>query len=390
MVRLSTLRTHATAQRLYTLGLALLLVLSEVFSSNIQQALPGFSHFCRLLLTGGAVVVLLGKILFCTHYTGPLQWGVVAVVLGYTGFAALYGGDHWFFLFALLALGAKDVDLRAALKVYLAVAVAGLVLVQLLHFLTPLVPYRFYCRNWDFGYGHYNGYGARLIGVFFGWAWLRWPRLRWFDWLGLGALTLYTALVPGSRGALGGMLILLALFAAQRLLPRLLEGRLWKAGLLAFWPVITAASLLCGYRYNPAQPLATPILFKLNALLSGRFEIWHNVFWQAPASLLGGLPTDGDDQHAIDNVFLALPMNKGVLGAVVVAVVFLLLLWRLCKNGHTCETMCMAALLCYCVMENKLFLPAANPFFLLLPCVFFWPGDGKLPVLAPKPAPARH
>ena len=35
---------------------------------------------------------------------------------------------------------------------------------KLLHFATPLMPYNFYCRNWDFGYGHYNGFGARLVG----------------------------------------------------------------------------------------------------------------------------------------------------------------------------------------------------------------------------------
>ena len=47
------------------------------------------------------------------------------------------------------------------------------------------MPYKFYCRNWDFGYGHYNGFGARLVGVFFAWAWLRHDRLRAFDWAGL-------------------------------------------------------------------------------------------------------------------------------------------------------------------------------------------------------------
>ena len=44
-------------------------------------------------------------------------------------------------------------------------------------------------------------------------------------------------------------------------------------------------------------------LLLLSIALSGRFEIWHNVFWSAPLSLLGGLPTDGDEHHAIDNTF---------------------------------------------------------------------------------------
>ena len=188
------------ASRVYCAGLALLLVLSEVFSSNLQSTLPTFSRVARLGLTGFAVLLLAGKIVLLTEYETQLQKIIVAVVLVYTAFSAWYGGDQWFFLAALVGLGAKDVDLQTALRVYLATAVAGLLLVQALHFVTPLMPYNFYCRNWDFGYGHYNGFGARLVGVFFAWAWLRHDRLRAFDWAGLAALALFTYKVPGSRG----------------------------------------------------------------------------------------------------------------------------------------------------------------------------------------------
>lgn len=154
------------AARVYCTGLALLLVLSEVFSSNVQDTLPGFSRIMRLGLTGCAVLLLAGKIILLTGYEARWQKVLIAVVLVYTAFSSWYGGDLWFFLAALVGLGAKDVDWETALRVYLVTAVAGLVLVQLLHFATPLMPYKFYCRNWDFGYGHYNGFGARLVGVF--------------------------------------------------------------------------------------------------------------------------------------------------------------------------------------------------------------------------------
>ena len=176
------------ASRVYCTGLALLLVLSEVFSSNVQDTLPGFSRIMRLGLTGCAVLLLAGKIILLTGYEARWQKVLIAVVLVYTAFSSWYGGDLWFFLAALIGLGAKDVDWETALRVYLVTAVAGLVLVQALHFATPLMPYKFYCRNWDFGYGHYNGFGARLVGVFFAWAWLRHDRLRAFDWAGLAAL----------------------------------------------------------------------------------------------------------------------------------------------------------------------------------------------------------
>lgn len=60
---------------------------------------------------------------------------------------------------------------------------------------------------------------------------------------------------------------------------------------------------------------------------------WYHDAMPKAVTLLGGLATDGDEHHAIDNSFLAIPMNKGVLGAVVIGVIFLLLMWRLCQTA---------------------------------------------------------
>ena len=140
---------------------------------------------------------------------------------------------------------------------------------------------------------------------------------------------------------------------------------------------LAAFSLYAGYVYNPEWPYERMALLLLSIALSGRFEIWHNVFWQAPLSLLGGLPTDGDEHHAIDNTFLAVPMNKGIIGAILVAAVFLLLLWRLAKKHRSTEVICLVALTLYLFMENKPFLVSANPFLLMLPVVFFGSPDSK-------------
>ena len=200
---------RALGQRVYCTAIALLLILSEVFSSNIQSTLPAFSHLARLGLTGLGALLLAVKCLLLTKYQYRWQWAVGIVTVVYAAFASVYGDDIWFLLAVLAGLGAKDVDLRQALRVYLGTAVVCLVLVQLLHYTTPLVPFNVYARNWDYGYGHYNGYGARLLGVFFAWGWLRWPKLRWVDWAGLTALAAYTLLVPQCRGAGIAMFLLL-------------------------------------------------------------------------------------------------------------------------------------------------------------------------------------
>lgn len=400
---------QALGQTVYCLAVAMLLILSEVFSSNIQSTLPEFSRFARLALTGLGLGLLILKCVFLTRYESRIQWLIVGGTAAYAALAGAYGGDSWFLLAVLLGLGAKDVDLRRVLKVYLAVAAAGLLLVQLLHYTTPLVPFTVYARNWDYGYGHYNGYGARILGVFLAWAWLRWPRLRWFDWAGLTALAAYTLLVPQCRGAGGAMFLVLLLFAAQKLLPRFFESALWHGLVLAWYPLLTGFSLLTGYLFDPGASELTPKLSLLNRLFSGRLEIWHHVFWAFdylhPAeegaeawlhadmpnviTLLGGLATDADVHHSIDNTYLALVMNKGVLGAVLVAGVVLFLLWRLCRGNHTGETILVFAMLCYLLMENKLFLFSANPLVLLLPCALLTPRGAPLPVVCPVSAAAK-
>ena len=182
---------------------------------------------------------------------GPLAEGAYRRCAGLHGVFVVVWRRFVVFLAALIGLGAKDVDWETALRVYLVTAVAGLVLVQLLHFATPLMPYKFYCRNWDFGYGHYNGFGARLVGVFFAWAWLRHDRLHAFDWAGLAALAIFTYKVPGSRGGVrrhGGAVcaVLCAAFAAETVRQQIFYGLA-----LALPVALAVFSLYAGYVYNP-------------------------------------------------------------------------------------------------------------------------------------------
>ena len=56
-------------------------------------------------------------------------------------------------------------------------------------------------------------------------------------------------------------------------------------------------------------------------------------------------------------------MNKGLLGAILVAAVFLLLLWRLAKKHRSTEVICLVALTLYLFMENKPFFALRQPVF---------------------------
>lgn len=218
---------------MFCAAVALLLVLSEVFSSNIQNTLPTFSHVCRIALTVTAAVLLVAKSLLLTQWQTKQQALTAAALAAFAVFTTAYGHDQWFLFAILLGIGAKDVDLRRVLQVYLAAAAGGLLAVQLLHAATPLVPLPVLLPQLGLRLWPLQRVRCPVAGVFFAWGWLRWPRLRWWDWGGLAALAAYTLLVPGCRGAGIAMVLLLVLFLLQRALPAFFESRIWHSMALA-------------------------------------------------------------------------------------------------------------------------------------------------------------
>ena len=67
---------QAKGERMFCAAVALLLVLSEVFSSNIQNTLPTFSHVCRIALTVTAAVLLVAKSLLLTQWPSLVSFAL--------------------------------------------------------------------------------------------------------------------------------------------------------------------------------------------------------------------------------------------------------------------------------------------------------------------------
>ena len=139
---------QAKGERVFCAAVALLLVLSEVFSSNIQNTLPTFSHVCRIALTLTAAVLLVAKSLLLTQWQTKQQALTAAALAAFAVFTTAYGHDQWFLFAVLLGIGAKDVDLRRVLQVYLAAAAGGLLAVQLLHGALPVLLPQLGLRLW--------------------------------------------------------------------------------------------------------------------------------------------------------------------------------------------------------------------------------------------------
>lgn len=361
----------ALPERCYLLAIVLLLLLSNVFSSRIQETLPALSRVMRLALTGGAAALLLVKVFVLTPLSRRQWWFALALV-GYTGLQTVYCGDVWFVLAALLGLGAVSVDLDKAMRVFLAAAAAGLAATALLH-AAGLVPYWDYGgRAVDFGFGHYNGYGGRLLGLFLAYAWLRWGKYRWYDYAAMAAAAFLTMKFVTSRATVLAMVVLLALLLACRVLPGVFRSRFFGGCVCAAPLVLLAVSLLVGYCWPVNMDNmwdGWDLWRELSWISSLRLPMWRSYFGTSRLSLLGGLPTN-DGVAIIDNAYLSILMNKGYLGAVVVGVLVLLLLYRLARRRDTRALVLMLTMLVYLVLEDKPFLFSTNPLVMLLPAIF--------------------
>lgn len=60
---------------------------------------------------------------------------------------------------------------------------------------------------------------------------------------------------PRSRGAFGGMAVMLLLFAVQKFFPKLFDNKIWYAFVLAMPVMLVVFSLYAGYIYNPRVAL---------------------------------------------------------------------------------------------------------------------------------------
>ena len=207
---------QAKGERVFCAAVALLLVLSEVFSSNIQNTLPTFSHVCRIALTVTAAVLLVAKSLLLTQWQTKQQTLTAAALAAFAVFTTTHTGTtNGFCLPFCLALVPRMLICAGCCGSTLPQRLAGC------WRCSCCTPQRRWCLTCTTAA---TGITAMAITTgtvpgwpvyFFAWGWLRWPRLRWWDWGGLAALAAYTLLVPGCRGAgIAMVLLLVFVFAA--------------------------------------------------------------------------------------------------------------------------------------------------------------------------------
>lgn len=361
--------------RWFLASLAIFVVLTSFFSSNIQTSFPTFSRAMRLGLTLVAGAMLVIKTYLLTPLTGREFFRVTAV-LALTLLLSVTSGDIWFFATALLVAAARNVDLEKALRLFLFLAAGCILLVQLLH-LAGLIPYT-RARTFDYGYGHYNGFAGRLLGLYIAAMVLYFRRMKPWHWVLAGCVPVAIHLITTSRGGTAAATALYVVLLAYRLLPGVFHSRAMRV-LIPLYGVFLWGFSLYGMVAFDDTSRFWQIVDKLDSL---RFSFGHNKWVEHGFSLLGGVAVDTGPASAVDNVYMAVTLNKGILGAVFMAAAFLALLWLLCKKGRMLCALAFCAVLLHGMVENHIVEISSDPMILWMVFLLYPDGQDALPDLA--------
>ncbi len=314
---------------------------------------------------------LLADILAASFSLRPLTdllfWGIAAKLLVFTRYSAkqlLTAGAFCLPFLAAAAMGSsqmllyqilflicvKDVDLRRAFRWVLA-AMAGIVAAVMLLAAAGLLPTISWGESsrarYTFGFTYPNSCGKNLLYLAFGWLLLRFERIRWWDWMGLGALFWLCNSIVDTRAPAISILVLLAAGLTARYLPGLWQAKpLRLLGAACPWAAAAASfGLALGYRPG------TALWDKLNDFSSGRLELFKLAVERLRITPFGQVVKD-EELYTLDNMYLNNFYALGLVGFFLYFGLLSWLLWRCWKQGWAAETVVFLGLAAYGMFES--------------------------------------
>lgn len=362
----------------FAAGLAAYEVSVAFCNSMARDAWPWVQGILSPVLDWAAFLCFGVKILFGTRYT----WRSLGVA-GALYFIArwVYFNCHniWWIGLAVAVLAAKDLPLEKALKTFLAVGTAAVVLVAGLNFagLLPPAPGLAAERNvyeirGTYGYGHPNTFGGLVFGLVLAYAMLRARKPRWGDAAAVAAAGIFLYLGPASRTAslsCLGLALLLVWCRLRRNRPLCRSAApLWAA----FVPALTAVAFLLPmpmFKNGPGwSDFGPDWMERLDYVLTGRLsQVWL-AYRLLDVKIAGQvLP----EWPALDNSFVFSLYQFGPVVAVLLVAGVAAALWGFVRRGARVEACCLTMMLVYAYTECQSFHLTTNPAALLLAGVVF-------------------
>lgn len=365
---------EAMAQGWFTLTFALFMLRFILYRSMIPGISGPVGGIGGKLLCDLLFWLIMGKLLLFTRYS-VLQLAAAAAFALPLLLACRISGSQYLLYHILFLFCLKDVDLRKAFRDTLWVVFAAVAAIMLLAAL-GLIP----TAGWQggarprnsFGFFHPNICGMYLLYLASGWFLLRFPRLRWRDWLAMAALLFVCSSLVDSRAASLGFLVLMAAGAAARYFPRLWQAGWVRAAGVAAPVLLAAGSFLLGILYRPANPFWE----RLNTLSSDRLNLFHMAVSRLPITLFGQDPILDEELYALDNMYLANFYSLGIIGSLLYLLLLCAALYQCWKKGWAAETVVLLCLATYGCFEPMCW-PSTTPAALLFANVIYRPAPGR-------------
>ena len=220
--------------------------------------------------------------------------------------------------------------------------------------------------RYNLGFSHYNTLGMVIVCIVMLWIFIRYEKVRWFDYFVWLAASVFVWEVPNSRtAALCIVLLTSGVFISKLFEP--FRCRLVNLLALFSFPLMAIFSYLSSYLYTPDHH----ILSNLDELLSKRLFYGKSYLLKYPIPLLGqkirrinpdAAAKAGIPPEILDNGYLRILLQLGILTFFVIMLIFIYIIYKALINKHYAVIIGLVVVSFYNISEYYMSSLFANPF----------------------------
>lgn len=369
-------RYHFDGAVIYELSFAYTVLVSLLLTATFTDYLPG-NVLHRLLFLG--LVPVIFKI-FCIDQMDR-QWLLIQVCgLGLLLIVWRLSHDFTMVPMGLFILGARGIDFRRVIRLYLMVGLVFLIVTMgasLAGVIKNLIYYRTRggadLVRQSFGVIYPTDFAAHLLFLLLAYFYLRFRNLRWWDYGIVVLVIMMVMYLNDARLAAGSLMIMIPTFWIARRASK--GGRLARLMAAFYWGLPVLAAYLINalsFFYSDSNRW----MGKVDSLLSGRLTLGHRAFDQYGFSWLGQKVTEhgwGGSKGAtasnyfyIDSSFVRAPIIYGIVMAIVLLMIMVVISWRSIQSGSYALAAVIVIVTISAVVEQRLIDLAYDPFLIAL------------------------
>ena len=343
-------------------------------------------------------------------YRMPLQWGmfvfgilvIVKILVEYTrlwdtevvglvlitALPIILCNAHisypFIFEYALIIIGARGVDPKKIIRVFLYITMAMTVYTVYLCLdgqIINIITYRDYestHKRMGLGFIYATCFSAHILAIVVCWSYLRLHIISWFEIVMIfisGPVTFYftEARISSVCIILISIVLVIDKYFYGKNKFRIFEYKFVQFILTWFGTVLTILSILLGVMYVKGNP----VWDKLEELSSERISQNYIGLHRYPITLLGhnissvgelanGQRAVSDNYFVINNSYVSVLMKMGIIGLIAVLVMIALLSHKAIKEKQYSWLMIVTIISGFCFFEHRVLEWTINPIFVLL------------------------